>query len=306
MSFEIICPGCGQSLLADEGMLGRRVKCPACQHQVAVEAPPPQEPGTDKPDDGEFRLSDELELPERERPADMAENVEGNDDAAGEDKSETGPTECPACGVMIAEGEFECRSCRFNLQVGRRVEDFSGGEHYAGTVGFERYFLKRMHHAENLTKLFAWFHVAFAFLLGLVCFVFRAWWPYLPISLITLYVAYHLLAYLNGYFYRGKSFFWSLFLRWGRLLRWRRLSGFKQRNYWTNHDASFDDTLLADRQDLGGCHVIDVQGTGITDDGLKSFEYLPILEFLVLKNTNVTASGVGRLQATIPDTCIWY
>jgi len=72
------------------------------------------------------------------------------------------------------------------------------------------------------------------------------------------------------------------------------------------HDPALTDERLGNRQDLSSCHVIDLQGTGITDDGLEHFEFLPLLEFLVLTKTNVTPNGVAKLQATIPETCIWY
>ena len=306
MPFEIFCPGCQQSLLADEGMLGRQVKCPSCQHILVIEKPDPAGAASEEATEDEYGLADALEITARTgAPADPPDSP-ADDKPAGEQQSDPVDTECPACGVMIAAGEMECRACRFNLQVGRRVEDFSGDEHYAGAVGFERYFLKRMHQTENLTSVFIWVHVAFVFLLGLVCLMFLKIWLYIAIPSLILYGAYQLLAYSHGYFYRGKSFLWAFFLRSGRLLGWRRLSGFKKRIILSTHDPSFNDERLGKRQDLQTCHVIDLQGTGITNEGLNHFQFLPILEFLVLKNTKVTPDGVTQLQATIPETCIWY
>jgi len=306
MPFEIFCPGCQQSLLAEEGMVGRQVKCPSCQHMLVIEKTDPAATNTEAATDDEYGLSDALEIRARTGAPSGPPDSPVEDSPPGEKQSEPVDTECPACGVMIAAGEMECRSCRFNLQLGRRVEDFSGDDHYAGTVGFERYFLKRMHQTENLTSVFIWSHVAFVFLLGLVSFIFLKIWLYIALPALILYGAYQLLAYSHGYFFRGKSFFWALFLRSGRLLRWRRLAGFKKRTTWSTHDPSFNDERLGKREDLKTCHVIDLQGTGVTNDGLNHFQYLPILEFLVLKNTNVTPDGVTELQATIPETCIWY
>ncbi len=306
MSFEIFCPGCQQSLLAEEGMIGRQVKCPSCQHMLVIEKPDPATAVAEEGADDEYGLADAMQItPRRGAPPEAPDNAV-DEPPPGEQESEPVDTECPACGVMIAAGEMECRSCRFNLQVGRRVEDFSGDEHYAGSVGFERYFLKRMHQTESLASVFIWMHVAFVFLLGLVCVFFLKIWLYIAIPSLILYVAYQLLAYSHGYFYRGKSFYWAIFLRAGRLLGWRRLSKFKKRITWSTHDTSFNDERLGKRQDLQTCHVIDLQGTGVTNDGLKHFQFFPILEFLVLKNTNVTSDGVAQLQATIPETCIWY
>ncbi|MDP7204899.1 MAG: hypothetical protein QGH11_04985 [Pirellulaceae bacterium] len=282
------------------------MKCPSCQHLLVIEKPDHGAVPNDGEVHDEYGLAAPLEITARSGGLPETPDSPRADTPPGDQEPEPADTECPACGVMIAAGESECRACRFNLQVGRRVEDFSGGDHYAGTVGFERYFLKRMHQSESLASMFIWVHAAFVFLLGLVCFFFLDVWLYIAIPALILYGAYQVLAYAHGYFYRGKSFFWAIFLRVGRLSGWRRLSGFKKRTTWCMHDPSLTDERIGNRQDLSSYHVLDLQGTGITDAGLGHFEFLPLLEFLVLKNTNVTADGVAQLQATIPETCIWY
>ncbi len=287
-------------------MVGRQVKCPSCQHLLVIHEPDPGAVADEGGVDDEFELADALDITPRH--AGLPERPDSRPADTPPDDHEAVPadTECPACGVMIAAGEIECRSCRFNLQVGRRVEDFSGDEHYAGSVGFERYFLKRMHQTESLASVFMWSHAAFVFLLGLVCFFFLDIWLYIAIPTLVLYGAYQVLAYSQEYFYRGKSIFWVTFLRVGRLCGWRRLTGFKKRTTWCMRDPAFTDERLGHREELPSCHVIDLQGTGITDEGLVNFEFLPLLEFLVLTKTNVTPNGVAKLQATIPETCIWY
>lgn len=303
MSFKISCPGCGQSLLAEDQLLGRTVKCPSCQAPVLVERVEAENTSPGDAEDDPYRLADETELPTRGRPSYTAMVEDGaQEPAAAENDDEV--TECPACGVTIAAGEVECRACHYDIQLGRRIEVFSGGEHYAGTVGFERYVLKRLHQAENLTGVMIWFHVLFAFVLGVVCLVAREWWIAIPV--VVLYASYHLLAHANRYFYRGKSFTWWLFLRVGRILGWRRLSGFRKRTTWITHDPSFTDARLEAKTDLDDCHVIDMQGTGVSDEGLRHLEEMPFLEILILKNTNVTTAGVAKLQSTNPETCIWY
>lgn len=303
MSFQISCPHCGQSLLAEERILGKRVTCPSCQSPVLVEKADAKSGDSDGGGDDPYQLADETELPDRSGPTHSAIVEHAAVEPAA--KEEAGDeTECPACGVKIAAGEFECRACRYDMQLGRRVEVFSGDEHYADAVGFERYLLKRLHQAENLNGVMIWFHVFFAFVLGIICLVARQWWIAIPI--VVLYAAYHLLAHGNRYFYRGKSFIWWLFLRTGRIIRWRRLGGFKKRNTWIIHDPSFTDARLAAKTDLEEFHVIDIEGTGVTDEGLQNLEQMPFLEILILKKTNVTAGGVANLQSTNPDACIWY
>ena len=303
MSFQISCPGCGQSLLAEERLLGRKVKCPSCQTPVLVEKTDPNNADSDDAEDDPYRLADETELPARNRPSysAVAEDVVQQTAEAEEEGEET---ECPACGVTIPAGEVECRACHYDIQLGRKIEVFSGSEHYSSAVGFERYVLKRLHQAENLTGVMIWFHVFFAFVLGVVCLVAREWWIAIPV--VVLYASYHLLAHANRYFYRGKSFSWWLFLRFGRILRWRRLAGMKKRTTWITHDPLYTDARLAAKTDLDECHVIDIQGTGVSDEGLRCLEAMPFLEIVILKKTNVTAAGVAKLQATNPEACIWY
>ena len=170
MSFKISCPGCGQSLLAEERLLGRKVKCPSCQTPVLVEKADATDTDSGDAEDDPYRLADETDLPARNRPSYTAtvEDVAQEPAAAEKDGEET---ECPACGVTIPAGEVECRACHYDMQLGRRIEVFSGSEYYAGSVGFERYLLKRLHQAENLTGLMIWFHVFFAFLLFFITLV---------------------------------------------------------------------------------------------------------------------------------------
>ena len=208
-------------------MVGRQVKCPSCQHLLVIHEPDPGAVADEGGADAEFELADALDIAPRNAGLTERPDSRPADTPPDDHEAVPGDTECPACGVMIAAGEIECRSCRFNLQVGRRVEDFSGDEHYAGSVGFERYFLKRMHQTESLASVFIWSHAAFVFLLGLVCFFFLDIWLYIAMPTLVLYGAYQVLAYSQGYFYRGKSIFWVTFLRAGRLFGWRRLSGFK-------------------------------------------------------------------------------
>jgi type IV secretory pathway VirB3-like protein len=270
---------------------------------VLVEKADAKSEDSDGGDDDPYRLADETQLPARSWPTHTAAvehaavQPEAKEQAGGE-------TTCPACGAKIIAGEFECRACRYDMQLGRRVEIFSGDEHYADAVGFERYLLKRLHQAENLTGVMIWFHVFSVFMVGVIYLVVREWWIVIPI--VVLYAAYHLLAHANRYFYRGKSFIWWLFLRFGRIIRWRRLAGFKKRNIFTTHDPSFNDERLGAKGDMDEFHVIDIQGTSVSDEGLQYLDQMPFLEILILKNTKVTGAGVANLQSTNPDACIWY
>ena len=304
MAFEITCPGCAQTLLAEDAMQGKQIKCPSCQENIMVQ--PSVAAASPDAEDDEYQLADAIPL----RNTAVATPTPGEDPAAQPPADEAlkakEGAECPACGVMIGVGQLECPGCRYNLQVGRRVEDFSGTEHYAGAVGFERFLLKRMHDSENVNSVFVMFHVAFAFVLGVVCLILLKWVIQIAVPAIALYLAYHLIAHSNGYFYRGKSFIGWMMLRTGRLIRWRTISGFNKRAAWTVHDPSFTDKRLAAKKDLMNYQAVDLQGTGVSDEGLKHLEYQLMIEFLVLKKTNVTEEGVARLQATIPDACIWY
>ena len=49
---------------------------------------------------------------------------------------------------------------------------------------------------------------------------------------------------------------------------------------------------------------LDVDGTYITDDGLESLSRMQFLRVLKLANTGVTADGLSRLHAKMPNVCV--
>jgi len=308
MPFEIACPSCGQKLIADEAMHGQSVNCPACKNSMIVE--PPAEPQSADEDD--FGLTEELDISATrghaaQLPIAAAEpasepEVEVQQEVVEDKEDQPGGTECPGCGVFVPKGQCECPACRFNIQIGRRVESYDGDQHFEGAVGFERFVLKKMHASESLASVYIWSHVAFAFMAAVALLVFRQWWIEIGSVFAVSYGAYHWLAYQHSWFYRGKSFIWVFRLFTGRLWRWK----LSKRKVWRVKDPSFTDETLANRTDLKELQIIDLQGTNISDESLSHFQFLDQLTVLVLKNTNVTEGGVVDLQRTIPNTCIWY
>jgi hypothetical protein len=66
-----------------------------------------------------------------------------------------------------------------------------------------------------------------------------------------------------------------------------------------------DDSELASLQDLRVCQVLDLEGSEITDMGLKALYPLTQLRCLVLKNTQVSREAVTMLQQHRPVLWIW-
>ncbi len=71
-------------------------------------------------------------------------------------------------------------------------------------------------------------------------------------------------------------------------------------------DEDFGDRELKAINDLNKYHVIDLEGTKITDESLLFLYNLRGIEYLVLRNTEVTTDAVHDLQQTVPKTWIWY
>lgn len=96
---------------------------------------------------------------------------------------------------------------------------------------------------------------------------------------------------------------WVVMLFLIRNLRFSRVK--PEKRFDKKGDASFGDEELAAMKNLGKFRVIDLEGTSVTDEGIVSLFDLRGIEYLVLRNTEVTADGAHDLQQTIPKTWIW-
>jgi hypothetical protein len=87
---------------------------------------------------------------------------------------------------------------------------------------------------------------------------------------------------------------------------WRKMEWpFARATALTMTDPSFTDEELGELDRLADFEALDLEGTGISDEGLQHLRGLKRLRFLVLRRTQVTASAVQKLQNDLPRTMIW-
>ncbi len=100
---------------------------------------------------------------------------------------------------------------------------------------------------------------------------------------------------------------WTCALNLQRVVGWRVAAWpFPTTRALTLHDATFTDQDLEQIEDLTSYETLDLEGTQISNAGLLQLERFKQFRFLVFRRTQVTASGVRRLQQALPTTCIWY
>jgi predicted Zn finger-like uncharacterized protein len=158
MPIVVGCPSCSSQLRVADNLLGRQVRCPACQtvfeaaeaarEQPAGESnrPQPREQSTNPPAAavppapylGPLRLSldddepagpqERVARPDPNAPRGRAVRVSDEDEpprqasSPREDRRE-GLRECPECGARVDRDETRCPRCKASLKRVRRFED---------------------------------------------------------------------------------------------------------------------------------------------------------------------------------------
>ena len=106
-------------------------------------------------------------------------------------------------------------------------------------------------------------------------------------------------------------------LNWWQRAAWNLVLYFFRARRWRSNDAShtwqvldlqnqpYDDAQITSLPEITKYHVIDLEGTRLTDAGLHRLQGLAGLQCLVVRNTNVTQNAVFLIQQRLPHTWIW-
>lgn len=140
--------------------------------------------------------------------------------------------------------------------------------------------------AVMIVAIFPWFGIAIGYFM-----LWRGWYKNQqdPLSRLTWW----------------ESIAWNLILAAIKMCRFRTLGSDQKPIIFENHDPGFADDELVALPNLAGFDVLDLEGTSLTDEGLKRLRHHPQLKYLVLRGTSVTPEGVLRLQQSIPICWIW-
>ena len=117
---KVPCPNCGATLGLPASAVGRRAKCPKCEHKFTIELPTP---GV-KPKPPAARAVDEDDA------SSLMESLAADARSAAAAATPTPPRNqgpCPKCGTMMAADARLCVSCGYDVKAGRSVKAASAG-----------------------------------------------------------------------------------------------------------------------------------------------------------------------------------
>lgn len=326
---KIDCPQCGDVFSAPDDRRGQRVTCPLCGHDFVARrsssATPPAPPPTGRLTGGDEDDEDELRLaPEESRPAGsvLLEPVPVSaakpapakpapaGPAGGQPRAGAGfpasRADCPNCGATLPPDGTLCLACGYHTVLKRVLQTDLDDLDLDMSTGFERWFGRLLAEGESGASLMLALH-AVVILVGLtVGMLFHPHGWYVIGPLLLAYAGLVLWARQSrAYVAWGRSF-WNLLLTVHRKTDWRRLSPpFPRRLVFTLHDPQFGDEQLQAVEGVVNYHVLDLEGTTISDAALQQLQYCERLECIVLKGTRVTPTGTLRLQIMKPQLAIW-
>jgi hypothetical protein len=227
------------------------------------------------------------------------------------------PIGCPRCNARMEANDDLCNACGYHLIL-KKVIDISDMKQRSRATGFERMLEGQLHESETSASAMLWLKIVGC--IGLVVVLFLclgAWW-----WVGVLAVAGGGALYWSTYRKKaaqsaaGEStvnkdpvagLIWSILLGIERIIGWRQLTWpFKAVKSLTLTDPSFHDGELPDLSGLNELEALDLEGTGVSDEGLRYLSNLKQLQFLVIRRTKVTSDGASRLQRDLPNCLVWY
>jgi len=118
---KVPCPNCGAKLGLPASAVGRRAKCPKCEHRFTIEVPAPK---------ARPKQPDPLALDEDDDASSLMESLAAEARTAAAAAPPTPPrnqSPCPKCGKMMAADARLCVSCGYDVKAGRSVKPASTG-----------------------------------------------------------------------------------------------------------------------------------------------------------------------------------
>ena len=212
---------------------------------------------------------------------------------------------CGKCERMIGSDDIQCPHCGYNKRIGRKL-DASDFDPYHGTFGFDRYLMTHTQD-QNPGGLMLWFHVFIAFCALVVMLVVRSWSLVVGPILIVCYVVYRVHANKTCAFQKGKGVLPKFLLLYNRLNKWKgftdgaTLAG----TILSRRSNSFTDNSLAAIEEVEQLQILDIAGSGITDNGIRYLVKFNNLRGLVVTGCEVSHEALNELQQNLPAVCIW-
>ncbi|HEV7281567.1 MAG TPA: hypothetical protein VGN57_15305 [Pirellulaceae bacterium] len=215
---------------------------------------------------------------------------------------------CPQCRAPLQRDVELCDRCGYHLRLKRVVKNYSEPKEQLG--GFDYWLKQHLHEHATVGGLKVLFGVlapigtlAALVVLWSVVGVFALC---LVVPLVFLGVTLAAVCLIPGP--RGSD----PFNPWWAILQFQRLSGWKLFHKSTiplgvieRRTREFDDAALDQMPELETTDVLDLEGSSVTDEGIRILRFYKNLKFLVVRDTQVTALGVKNLQFEFPELLIW-
>lgn len=235
--------------------------------------------------------------------------------APDHDDDDSLPNGCPNCNATMAPNDDLCDHCGYHLVL-KKVIDISDMPKKNTATGFERIFKEQLNDPESTSHTLLWIKIAGSlFLLLILYLVLGKWW----------WIGVLVIAGAGGLYWmklRQQSadaqtgsvnrdpvslVIWSMLLTIQRVIGWRKMEWpFPKARSLTLCDPAFNDDELDGLERLNELEAMDLEGTGITDEGLEPLRPLKQLRYLVLRRTQVSPGAAQRLQQDLPKTLIWF
>ncbi len=283
---------------------------PSPRVEAKSQAPPAQFVEADYPevleDDDEFRLEVPIEKPPLVIPSvtnapPLAAKPAPAAPAAPKERQAEERAPCPGCGQSLAVRSVICPSCGYHKGLQRRVDAFEEAEEEERAVGFDRWLRRQLvegHDPEAVRNMLILGGVL-AMTLGIVLFLMFG-----PLVVLLLFGAGVFAVGVWRGWWKFDPWSWLLFVN--RVLQWRELCPpFPHRKVLDLRNMRLNDDELGQLQNLGEFEVLDLEGTPVTDLGLPSLYDYKNLQFLILRDTQVTPAGCEQLQQALPNAWIW-
>lgn len=210
-----------------------------------------------------------------------------------------------------------CDACGYHLVL-KKVIDISDMKKPNKTTGFERLFQEQLHESDSSRNTLLLMKVVGAVVLvGLMFLCLGAWW-WVGVLVVAAGGAFYWASYRKRAAAAASdestvnqdplsAALWSLLLSLQRIAGWRKLTWpFPCAAALALRDATFGDDELEELNGLGDIEALDLEGTGITNEGLRHLKGLKRLRFLVVRRTKITPAAARRLQLDLPQAMIWY
>lgn len=266
-------------------------------------------------DSGEFGLSDVVDRPQSDV---MSMDFKGKQKKPAPTLTKDRSKRCPECGKKVDDRGY-CSACK---KAERRFEkaDMELEDVPMELAGFQLWFANIANEGVSISVLAYVFHgLLTAFTVSLVVLGLVAIQGFLGVFVaifsLCMFALYVALCFKGYQFTRNpharlawfQKPFWNGILMLTRMMKWQAYDGkLKDRTIVDVRNKPITDEKLVRLEGFKAAQVLDLEGTLITDEVMRTMYKLKNLRCVVLKNTSVSHESVTKLQQSIPRLWIWY